>query len=442
METLATYVRQLRERRNASLSSVAREAAISKSTLWSWEAGACLPCVPELVRVLDVLGANNEERMQAFALLDAPRGYRLVRECTGLRVTDAQSLLGGLLRAMRLRKGRTQADVAAAVRVDRATVARWEDGERRANAAETDFVCEALGAFPLEREALHSGRHALPLLESALFLPGQSHLDHMFDTAYRLQTSADVAMRGIRYATLLMALAADCAQGREPPATLALGLTLHAEELIRSGDYMLALARLQAAESVVGERNVTRLAPRVVPLTAEVHAGRGGAGVRRALQLLDGHIADIASQGARSWAAANRALMLAMVGEPGAAARDIEDAVGYAQASENLYEVWHRDEDRIRWLLASGRFADAGAAFLTRFRLNDVNCAIRDLALQADVLAANGELERAQASLDAARCLATETQRAHLLHAAASACGGIRPRLRARYARTRPFGTA
>src|SRR5438067_2521649 len=64
------------------------------------------------------------------------------------------------LRAMRLRQGWTQEQVAARVGVVRTTAAHWERGERLPSAEQTQALCYALGAHEEELLALTTGRFA------------------------------------------------------------------------------------------------------------------------------------------------------------------------------------------------------------------------------------------------------------------------------------------
>jgi transcriptional regulator with XRE-family HTH domain len=75
-----TFLRELRQARQMSISRLAERAAIAKSTLSRWEAGAFQPRLPELEAVLAVLGVSPAQREQAISLVQAPRAVGRLRQ--------------------------------------------------------------------------------------------------------------------------------------------------------------------------------------------------------------------------------------------------------------------------------------------------------------------------------------------------------------------------
>jgi transcriptional regulator with XRE-family HTH domain len=163
-DTFADYFQRLRLRQNLSLREVARRAGIVQSTLSRWEQGRYQPRLPELRTVLHVLGADAAQEQQAIALLDAPRAIQHVRQIEEQAPSDwaeaagALPAAGDLLRAMRLRRGWTQAQVASALGVAQGRVARWERSEDRPSQERLHALCYALGASGEELVVLASGR--------------------------------------------------------------------------------------------------------------------------------------------------------------------------------------------------------------------------------------------------------------------------------------------
>ncbi len=149
-ESLGTLLREIRNERGIDLSDAARIAGLSRSTLYQWEAGLRLPRGIPLERLLDALGAPERLRAEAIARAD-PRHARIA---LAQRPLGAPVGLGQVLRAMRLRRGLTQAEAARASGVSQAAFARWEGGGDVPGAAALHTAAFALGASPEEAVAL------------------------------------------------------------------------------------------------------------------------------------------------------------------------------------------------------------------------------------------------------------------------------------------------
>ena len=149
----------LRRRQGLSLRGLAGLAGISHDALGAWERGARLPRLPELEAALTALEVSPAERRRLIALVPAPRARREVS-----RGSEEPPLgAGPLLRAMRSRRGLTQADAARLVGVSQGRLASWERSEDWPVADRLHRLCFALGAHPQEAAALTQGRGALPL---------------------------------------------------------------------------------------------------------------------------------------------------------------------------------------------------------------------------------------------------------------------------------------
>lgn len=138
-------MQKLRQARKLSLRALADGAGVSASTLSRWEAGQRRPSIPELENVLRALGATATERRSVLRSIAAPRALRILRAAN----PAAQSLyIGGgeLLRAMRRRRGVTQAQVARAVGVTQTQIARWENCDAWPEATLLHRLCWELGA--------------------------------------------------------------------------------------------------------------------------------------------------------------------------------------------------------------------------------------------------------------------------------------------------------
>ena len=124
----AQELRALRHKRAMTQSELARRSGLSRRTLSYWETGQTQPRVPELQAVLAALAATPDEAAPLISLLTTPRSLRLAEERLEANApaifTGAD--IGDLLRAMRLRRGMTQEELAHRLRINRLTVVKWE----------------------------------------------------------------------------------------------------------------------------------------------------------------------------------------------------------------------------------------------------------------------------------------------------------------------------
>lgn len=160
-EQVGTLLWELRTAGGWTLGKLAQRSGVSKAALSQWEAGLRQPRVAELEAVLTALGANSAERALVFARIEAPSALRRLREIADPGL-GAPPTAGDLLRAMRLRKGWTQEQVAARTGVVRTAVAHWEGGDRLPAAEQLQALCYALGAREEELVALTTGGFSAP----------------------------------------------------------------------------------------------------------------------------------------------------------------------------------------------------------------------------------------------------------------------------------------
>ena len=144
----------MRIARRLSLGEASLRAGLSKSALMGWESGKSRPRGPGLARLLDALEAGPRPRARLLHAAD-PQHARIALADTAL---GAPVDLGVVLRAMRGRRGLTQADLARAAGVTQATVARWESGDAVPSGGNLHAAAFALGASPEEAVALASAR--------------------------------------------------------------------------------------------------------------------------------------------------------------------------------------------------------------------------------------------------------------------------------------------
>jgi transcriptional regulator with XRE-family HTH domain len=170
---IGLFLRELRTARQLSLSRLAAQSGVAKSTLSKWEAGAFEPRLPELEAVLATLGASPAQREQALSVIGAPRAVRQIRRETladpsvapHLSPLGDESLAppagGDLLRAMRHRSHLSLCQVADELGVRQSTVVRWERSETMPPRERLGALFDLLNARPEERAALAAGVWAL-----------------------------------------------------------------------------------------------------------------------------------------------------------------------------------------------------------------------------------------------------------------------------------------
>jgi len=136
------------------LVALAARAQVARSTIARWESGKSFPRTLELEAVLNVLGVSEADRQWFFDALPCTRfmAYQ----------TDPNTMLplgsaSQLLRAMRLRSGWSQTEVARHLGVTSAAVSQWERGSSWPVTENLHKVGYLLGAEPEEVVALSRG---------------------------------------------------------------------------------------------------------------------------------------------------------------------------------------------------------------------------------------------------------------------------------------------
>lgn len=199
-ETLKTW----RVARGLSQRALAARAGIAWSTIARWEGGKTQPTLPEWEAVLRALEIGADEGSRSLALLHAPRALRAQRT----RANDTlpgnglgrPPIGGDLLRALRLRRGWRQAQVAEAIGVRQGIVARWEAGDLWPPLDQLHALCRLLNAAPEEVAALTIGRFSLASLLD-IDDPDHLHLEQ-WRLLHRQGNCFPVALTDLRYFAL------------------------------------------------------------------------------------------------------------------------------------------------------------------------------------------------------------------------------------------------
>lgn len=163
MQTLGTFLKQLRQDRKISLSQLALRAGVNKATVSRWESDRFAPRIPELSAVLDVLDVSATVRADALRRVNAPRAVIAARNTVS---TATMLSTGDLLYGLRTRSGKTQAEAARAVGVSRSLYAQWENDSVSPSDAQRHETAFALGASAEEAIALSTYNRAIAPVEN------------------------------------------------------------------------------------------------------------------------------------------------------------------------------------------------------------------------------------------------------------------------------------
>jgi transcriptional regulator with XRE-family HTH domain len=158
----ASQFRQHRRQRGLSIVRLSGLSGLAKTTLESWQSGRTLPSAPELERLVSALELGSFDQRLLRRLIGMPRAIASLPE------GERPPLTGGLLRAMRLRRGLTQSEVARRLSVRQGTLAKWEKSDDWPDASKLSLLCVLLGAAPQEAEAILGGVF-LPLPQTLSF---------------------------------------------------------------------------------------------------------------------------------------------------------------------------------------------------------------------------------------------------------------------------------
>lgn len=207
-EGIGSYIRELRIGQRLNTAVLAQKAGIRRATLSEWQSGKRQPRLPELDAVLNALNASDTQKRKAREFLRTPTQIMRLREATDekqrelIEVAGTAPHGGDLIRAMRLRKGWTQATLAEKMGVSQATIVRWERAEGWLDTASLHTLCYLLGAHEGELTALTVGRFSLSEQQPALTEEDiRAQLRHaLFETRY---SWSDYALTELRLLNLM-----------------------------------------------------------------------------------------------------------------------------------------------------------------------------------------------------------------------------------------------
>lgn len=160
-QVLAVLLRQKRLSSGYSVSEAATRVGVSRRSLTRWESGAARPRLDEMKRLLEVLNLSEPERRRLLDLLATPAALKEIYRQGGEELPFPLPHQGDLLRALRLRRGWRQEDLAPLLGVNQTTLARWENGNMWPSSALLHQLCYLLRVHEEELAALTMGPYFL-----------------------------------------------------------------------------------------------------------------------------------------------------------------------------------------------------------------------------------------------------------------------------------------
>ena len=151
--SIGTLLMEWRIQAGMTVSYVARQSEISRSTLIRWESHVVIPCIPELSKVLTTLSVSDKQRIHALESIPKTRALLALTEAASTETIG----LNRLLKAMRQRRKMSQSDLAKVVGVSQRAIGQWEQGVSWPEGQNLSVLLHTLGATPEEYIALSCG---------------------------------------------------------------------------------------------------------------------------------------------------------------------------------------------------------------------------------------------------------------------------------------------
>jgi transcriptional regulator with XRE-family HTH domain len=416
---IGTFLKELRTSRQMSLNRLAERAQLSKRTLSYWEAGTYQPCLPELEALLTALDATQEQREQAFALVNAPRATRRLRADSRALWLEAElgpmPSGGDLLRAMRYRFHLYLEEVAEDLHVSAGTVSRWEQGKVVPSVENLAALLSLLRAHPQEQAALRDGFPFLrsPLKARATFCEAlRVHFLAFLLQAYARRSDPLHDLCFLTLAATAWPMAARGKAGRELLADIYAHYAAYLADLHRFGEARLYAQRALdfLEDKSTPESYYVRAA--IVCAQAQVFCGPKPT-LERGLELLRLWLPATPQIDFQSWILEDMAIYLSLVGELGAALELSRQACQIVEDKVDPIELRLRQLGLARLQLQAGLAEQA--LTLVRLHLDDTPFRRADVELVwAEGLLALGEKNAAQDWLQRAYKDITTYDLAHL----------------------------
>jgi transcriptional regulator with XRE-family HTH domain len=357
VEQVGTLLWEIRTSGGWSLGKLARQAGVSKSALSRWETGERQPRITELEAVLDALNATTLQRTLVFSRVEAPRAIRHLTKKASENRLGPPPTVGDMLRALRLRQGWTQAQLAHRLGVNDSSIARWERSERFPSTEQMQALCYALEAQEEEIVALTTGAFSeAPAIRSRNWEEVQADL--------RARTSAIThlaeGLEELHYLLLEREAWEWAAQKEEAQAELAHVCAYHATFFYNRQRWLEAASRAQRAMILLAHSSLSQdyLRACLVQAAAAVYGGSQivpQRGVQQLKPLTEGTL----FPEYRAWVMADMAKYVALSGQTEAGLSLAARARQVAGQAENISEGYLRAVDHAQILIRAGRGKEA-----------------------------------------------------------------------------------
>lgn len=369
--TFPEQMTALRHRRGFSVRHLARQAGLSHDAVGAWERGERLPHLPELEAALTALGAEPAERCRIIALVPAPRAVRHAREtAAGGWSGGVVPMPGGgnLLRAMRGRRGLTQAEAAKATGISQGRLACWERSENWPTVERLHRLCFVLGASADEVAALTGGCGALPAWAEAEDAEAWSYRgqaspdDPLGRLIRRVYFQAD-ALRDLRSLSLAQALWLRARDNEALRSHLHDAYAYRARALMEEGRFAEVAAYADRTWELVRQGHGRSHFWTWSVIASATVLRRGGAGRQPRPAAAAALLASLAPQAQprenQAWMLSELAQALVEAGQADEAIRVCIQALEMAEQDAIPQEVLFRRRDHAVLLTALGRYGEA-----------------------------------------------------------------------------------
>ncbi|MBV9470546.1 MAG: transcriptional regulator [Abitibacteriaceae bacterium] len=356
---LGSFLGQLRQSRRLSQAQTARAAGLGRVTLSRWEMGVQQPRTLELESLLDTLTATPQERQQALVLLNTPQARAQLRD-TLVREGEQKGIGpmphgGDLLRAMRLRRGIEQEEIARRLGVTVRTVRRWEKLEVWPPLTQLHALCYALEATPEEMVALTTN-DPLPLPDEEAVSLDELRLQgrrlNFYTNSWQAQALKELGLLTLE--TQAWSLASRSAVAQQILAEIyshhARHLSNH-KRFAESGVYAARALELWPKEILP---NQIMVEASIVLAQAVAKRGKHLA-PQRGLELLNHWQAEARGPEYEAWLLSEVAAYTLEAGNKEKGLYLAQRAKEIAAWSENPHELYNRELDQARLLLRAGQ---------------------------------------------------------------------------------------
>jgi transcriptional regulator with XRE-family HTH domain len=422
---IGALLRQWRCERGLSQTDLATRAKISPSTLSRWEAGKSKPGGPELEATLQALAVSPAQVYQALLAARTPGSRRRLSPALPPDEKADDSFIpsflppvgGDLLRALRLRRGMPQAQLASLLGVPQNAVARWERSETWPDATRLNEICFHLNAYPEELHALTVGRFSLTGFHQ------EEDPDALHQAQWKLRLDSHYAPESSLKDLRFLALEAHLHEllfARAQPSNiyrerlqqiLSWTYSRHAQYLEETGRYAEAVTPARHALSLQKPlwetHNQEGWVPALLALATAAVRQRGGT-YRRGLMVVQPYLSEAYSSAYRAWMLTDMAQYALGAGLRHKAIMLSQQALETVMHGEGEYlsvEQNLRRRDHAALLLAAGNAAEAERYLASEEWAIKPEEKAKDQLLRAEVMLALQDNAGAQGALSRAYTL-------------------------------------